>query len=286
VSLSHAFKTNEWLLNHAVRTSDTALMGKLLKKDVQLGVRFAFVSPETYAEMGAPMARFLAENYTEDVSNRWGYRTQGHSENFRYLQEACVSGTKSPLVFDAFINTVVAPEKQCALLVDYISDEKDRLPLLDKILKREVAGIKDISAVARLFVSREFKAEFDMLVTAGLDVHRDNEALLRYAAENEKTDFCRHLVTNHGADIDIAIITARTKAEQKVHDSLLALRTELKPDAPAVPTIEGLFKDLTSLRATVEALQETVAELTTTVRDLQKPAWQMDKKSLPVPSRN
>jgi hypothetical protein len=140
-----------------------------------------------------------------------------------------------------------------------------------------------------MFIYKDLKAEFDALVSAGLDQHCNNEALLRYAAEKEKTDFCRHLVTNHGADIDIAIITARTYAEQKVYDSLLALRTELKPDVPAVPavlTIEGLAKDVTSLRATVEALRETVAELTATVRDLQKPAWQMDKKPLSAPSRN
>lgn len=284
MSLSDAFKTNEWLLKQALRTNDTALMGKLMRKKCGFGFSLTLYSSENYEPVSAEMARFIATHYTEDVALRWG--SNDYKRSLYLMQYVCVAKNGNPDVFEAFIDTAVQTDKQCGILISYIAHEKDRLPLLDKILKGDIARLEDPHAVARTFIDKDLKAEFDALVSAGLDQHRDNEALLRYAAENEKTDFCRHLITNHGADIDIAIITARTKAEQKVHDSLLALRTELKPDAPAVPTIEGLFKDLTSLRATVEALQETVAELTTTVRDLQKPAWQMDKKSLPVPSRN
>ena len=286
MSLSDAFKTNEWLLRQALRTNDTALMGKLMRKKASLSFKFTLFTSANHVGVNDVMARFLSENYTPDVSERWGLRNKSYEDNFYYLQVTCVAGTKDPAVFDAFIGAGISPEKQCGILLSYISDEKDRLPLLDKILKGDISRVEDPYVVARLFVDKGSRAEFDMFMAAGLDIHRDNEALLRYAAEHEKTDFCRHLVTKHGADIDVAIITARTKAEQKIHDSLLALRTELKPDAPAVPTIEGLSKDVTSLRATVEALQETVAELTATVRDLQKPAWQMDKKSLPAPSRN
>jgi len=284
MSLSDAFKTNDWLLKQALRTNDTALMGKLMKKKVGFGFRSELLSSENFKDVNVEMARFIAENYTPEVSERWG--RSDHKRAFYLLQYACVARNGNPDVFAAFIDTAIPTDKQCSTLIDYITHEKDRLPLLDKILKGDISRLEDPYVVARSLIDKGIMAELDMLLAAGLDLHRDNEGLLRYAAENEKNDVCRHLVTKHSADIDVAIITARTKAEQKVHDSLLALRTELKPEAPAVPTIEGLSQEVTSLRATVEALQETVAELTATVRDLQKPVWQIDKKSLPTPSRN
>lgn len=270
MSLSHVFKTNEWLLKQALRRNNTALMGKLMQKKAGFDFGLARLTSENFVHMNAEMARFIATNYTQDVAHRWGSRD--YKRSFFLMQHVCVAKNGRPDVFEAFIETSVPTDKQCGILIDYIEHEKDRLPLLDKILKDDISRLENPYVVARSFIDKDLIAELDMLVTTGLDVHRDNEALLRYAAEHEKTDFCRHLVTKHWADIDIAIITARTKAEQKIHDSLMALRTELKPDAPAVPTIEGLSKDVTSLRATV--------------RDLQKPAWQMDKKSLPAPSRN
>ena len=94
-----------------------------------------------------------------------------------------------------------------------------------------------------------------------LDIHRNNEELLRLAAKAEQKDMCRHLVEKHGCDIALAITTDRTIGNEKSWQFLDALRQEIKPDGKPVPTIDSLSREIELLKETVRELTERISHL-------------------------
>jgi len=127
--------------------------------------------------------------------------------------------------------------------------------------------------VAGHTLSQNMIAEFDVLVAAGFDLHKDNEAFLRNAAVEGKRDFALHLVQKHGADIDLAINTARNAGADNVRVFLEDLRLETHPDAPPLMSFEDMAKELITLR-------KTVAGLAAQMTELKNPAAKLNKSPL------
>jgi len=283
MSLRDAFASKETLFSRALAESDTRLMEDLLSKGRSLDLSYLINLPRSpeIGKVTSEMARFLARKMdaaAEKRLDKYGlYRSQGF---LHALFIGALHQSQNAELAPAFSEGPLPPQKIAMGVLQFIDDPQARLATFAQIADGDAARFNGPWEMASYMLSRDMRAEFDAFAAAGFDPHKDNEHLLRHAAHTEQRDFALHLVQNHGADIDLAINTARNTGEGKVQAFLEALRSETHPDAEPLISFEDMAKELTVLRKTVKTLEKTVAGLAEQVAALQNPAAKLDKTPL------
>lgn len=286
MSLRNAFTTIETLFTRAIVENDTALMERLLLKGKPLdsGYLIDLRRSVDLGKMKPEMARLLAEKVDADVEStldKYGlYSLRGFLPT---LFEGALRHSQNVALVAAFASGNLPVQAAAMGVLTFIEDPQARLSTLAEALGGDIEKLSAPWVVAGHTLSYNMIAEFDVLVAAGFDLHKDNEAFLRKAAAEGKRDFALHLVQKHGADIDLAINTARNAGADNVRVFLEDLRLETHPDAPPLLSFEDMAKELTTLRKTVKSLEQTVADLAAQMTELKNPAGKLDKAPLRKP---
>lgn len=289
MKISRAFKSNHALFQQAVNENDTALMGKLLQKEMDLAFVFNVHDPKNFAALQPDMAAFLAQHVTADVEKKWDrhgmHSRRSGSGLLNVLFNSALRAQGHAAMAKAFMDGGnLTPQQQAMGILTHITAADDRLDLFTQVIGRAETALKGADDIISLIRARNLIRELDVFVAAGCyAVHKDNEALLRTAAGYDNRDFAKYLVTAHKADIDLAINTARFAGEDKVYDFLTELRAETHPDAAPLQTFEEMAQELTTLRASVKTLAQTVADLAAEVDALKNPTAKLDKAPLRKP---
>lgn len=283
MKLSRAFKSNTSLFRQAIAEDDTDLMARLLTRKMDIAFVFDMHSKETFAALTPKMASFLAQNVSPEVERRWddyGIRSVGGGTLLSAIYHSTLYGRPEKVLAEAFMAGYLTPQQLAVGIITHIKDADDRLSLFQRVIGHDLAALENPEFIVDKLRTCEMAPEFDVLVAAGYAPHKDNEALLRKAAENENRRFALHLVAAHQADIDLAINTARFAGQDKVCDLLSDLRRETHPNAAPLQTFEEMAQELTMLRRTVKTLEKTVADLAGKVAALESPAAKLDKTPL------
>jgi|GEM_PF-2528711 len=284
MKLKHAFRATHALFKMAIDEDNTEIMARALTRKMEVLGFLDLYHAQTYAALTPKMAAFLARNVTPEVEKRWDrYGLRGRkvgNELLAGIYNAALSRHPQKEMAEAFMTPLLTPQQQVAGVLKHLPDAADRLDLFSRIVGRDHTVLKDPDRIAHALCMRERLPEFDVLVAAGYPLHKDNESLLRKAAENDKRAFARHLVTAHRADIDLAIHTARFAGQDSICDVLEDIRRETHPDAPPLQTFAQMAEELTALRRTVTTLEKTVTDLAARVKTLENPAAKIDKAPL------
>jgi hypothetical protein len=287
MSLRNAFTTIETLFTRAIVENDTALMERLLLKGKPLDTGY-LIDLRRSADLGKmkpEMARLLAEKVDADVENRLDKYGIYYSSGFLpTLFEGALRHSQNVALVAAFGSGRLPVQAAAMSVLEFIEDPQARLSAFAEALGGDVEKLTAPWVVAGHTLSHNMIAEFDVLVVASFDLHKNNEAFLRQAAAEDKRDFALHLVQKHGADIDLAINTARNTGADNVRVFLEDLRLETHPEATPLMSFEDMAKELTTLRKTVKSLEQTVADLAEQVAELKNPAGKLDKSPLRKPA--
>src|SRR5690606_26320813 len=107
------------------------------------------------------------------------YHLYGLTGLLQPIARVCIAGQPKPEMVQAFIGSRIPAQKLAEMTVEYVGDAADRLSLLDKIIDKDAVRLDDIAGFARLLAAQNMLPEFDYLVAAGFDLHKDNQLLLR-----------------------------------------------------------------------------------------------------------
>jgi hypothetical protein len=283
MSLRNAFATIETLFTRAIVENDTALMERLLLKGKPLDAGYLVALPRSsdLGKMKPEMARLLAEKMDAKVESMLdGYGLYYSRALLPTLFEGALRHSQNVALVAAFGNGHLPVQALAMGVLKFIEDPQARLSTFAETLGENVEKLSAPWVVAGHTLSQNMIAEFDVLVAAGFDLHKDNEAFLRKAAAEGNRDFALHLVQKHGADIDLAINTARNAGADNVRVFLEDLRLETHPDAPPLMSFEDMAKELITLRKTVKSLEQTVADLAAQMTELKNPAVKLNKSPL------
>ncbi len=287
MSLRNAFTSKEELFTRAIVENDTALMERLLLKGKPLDVAY-LIGLRRSADLGKmkpEMARLLAEKVDAELQGKLDQYGLYYSKGFLpTLFEGALRHSQNVALVAAFGSGHLPVQAAAMGVLTFIEDPQARLSTFAEALGGDIEKLSAPWVAAEHTLSHDMIAEFDVLVAAGFDLYKDNESFLRKAAAEGKRDFALHLVQKHGADIDLAINTARNAGADNVRVFLEDLRLETHPDAPALMSFEDMAKELTTLRKTVKSLEQTVADLAEQVADLKNPAGKLDKSPLRKPA--
>lgn len=287
MKLRDAFKTHNWLYKQALAENDTALLEKLFARKMDLEFLFTLREKGHYTQLKPETAAFIAQNLTEGVERRWDkYGVSGSVGLLQEICRLCIKAQPKPDIVEAFIGSRIPAQKLAEWTVELIGSETDRLSLLDKIMEQDASRLHDVDRFARILGMHDMRAEFDLLVAAGFDLHKGNQSLLRDMAEPRQKDFVIHVVTKHGADMDVAINAARIAGHDKVCRYLEDIRAEINPEAAPLMSFEDMAQEITTLRSAVKDLQQMVTVLGDKVQELQNPLKAMDKKPLAKPGNS
>ena len=284
MKLSRAFKSNHALFQQAVDENDTALMARLLHKEMDLAFVFNVHDPKNFAALRPEMAAFLSQHVDAAVEKTWdrhGLRRSGGNSILNIIFNSALQTHGDAVYARAFMTGGHLTLQQKAMgVLKHITSPDDRLDLFTQIITERAEKLKDAEEIIGQIRVQNLTRECDAFIAAGYAAHKDNEALLRTAAAYENRDFAKHLVTAHKADIDLAINTARFAGQDKVCDFLTGLRSETHPDAAPLQTFEEMAAELTTLRTSVKALEQTVAGLAAQMEALKNPVAKLDKPPL------
>ncbi len=263
MKLRNVFRANTKLLTEAVKNNDLELLEQLQgKKDRWFAlylVRF------NYSNMTAPVADFFVNKMKQDDWTRWGIKQEYHDALMPYMFGQCLKAGRADL-FEIFYDAVKwNDQKSDGHPIHYVLASASMEPatqarLVERLLEKGITDIDDAAKLLAEAVASRSTGAFDALAKAiPVDIHRNNEELLRLAAKAEQKEICRHLVEKHGCDIDLAISTDRTIGSEKTWHFLDALRQEIKPGDKPVPTIESLSREIDLLKETVRELTERIS---------------------------
>jgi hypothetical protein len=273
MSLRDTFTSNTTLLVRAIKGNDVALLRRLQKK--KDGWFALYVGRLHMGGLTPEVAELFVNGFTERDWQRWGFRQGCRNEILdRMACEAFFAGRAE--LTDLYLTAV---DFNCGKAADHaihfvvrgkLSDEA-KTDCVRRLLKAGIDKVKDADAFVADAAQGSSDGAFDLLAAArNADIHRNNEELLRTAAGAQQRGLCRHLVEKHGADINLAVTTARTLANQNVWTFLEELRAELRPGESAPPTIESLAAEVKALKAAVSELTARVVAQDA-VRTLDKP---------------
>ncbi len=265
MKLRRAFTSNTKLLVEAVKNNDVELLEHLQgKKETWFAL---YLIRLDFANITSPVADLLVNKMKADDWTRWGIKPEHQGLLLTHIFGQCLKAGRADL-FDTFYNGIDWKNQEAdghpirRTLASDALEPAVKASLVERLLAKGIEDVKEPAGWLTDALTSRSPAAFDILAkTLAIDIHRNNEELLRVAAKAEQKDMCRHLVEKHACDIDLAISTDRTIGNEKPWQFLDALRQEIKPDGKPVPTIESLSRE-------IELLKETVRELTGCVRHL------------------
>jgi hypothetical protein len=266
MNFKNIFRENYEIMKEALDANDASTVSAMIGKKISSGHLLIDYSMDL-SKMSPEVARVLVCDMSDAHWQKWGLKEGSRDTICTVLfSKALLKGrtdlmdlfTSVPFKLDAD----KAAHHPLTYLLKATMPEEVKKTVLAHILQQGIDQVQDRDAFLRTAAAAGFIAGFDA-VRPLLDVgiHSDNEHMLRHAASAEQTEMCLHLVQKHGADIDVALITARTLGHQKTAETLETARAIIKPDARPAPSIAGLA-------AQVQTLEQTVAELQANVRDI------------------
>lgn len=273
MKLSRLFQSKADAFREAVRTDDLPRMEQLMQKK---GYEFLFemASGEYVADVTPRMATFLIEKLDDKVFERWHMK----------------AGSKQNLIGSMLGQSLYRSRLDIAeLLMEkggtdfnqksggwYLSrvigsnfDDAVKLRMMKQMLAGGYDKMQETDLSLQFAVDKKFAGAVDLFAAIGLDLHKNNEQLLRTAARDKSADMALHLVARHGADIDLAISTEMALGNAPVFEFLAELKKQL-PEKPAARTVETLTAEVGSLQDTVRELTEKLAKMQATAT-LDKP---------------
>ncbi len=265
MKLSRIFQSKSDAFRETVKTDDLPRMEQLMQKK---GYDFFFeiLSGEYVADITPRMATLLVEKLDDAVLKRWHMKPGskqiivdallGQSIYRNRLEVAEVMMEKGGTDFNEksgswYLSIVIASE--------FPDDVK--LRMLKKMLANGYDKMGDPDKSLQTAVDKKFTEAVDLFAAIGLDLHKNNEQLLRGAARDKSTGMALHLVTRHGADIDLAISTEMALGNAPVFEFLTGLKKQLPAAAPAPRTVESLTSEVGSLQDTVRELTQKLAKM-------------------------
>jgi hypothetical protein len=264
MKLSRIFQSKADAFREAVKTDDLPRMEQLMQKK-GFGFFLEILGGEYVADITPRMADLLVEKLDDVVLGRWQMKPGskqtildsmlGQSIYRNRLEIAELLMEKTGTNFNQktgswYLSIVIASE--------FPDDVK--LRMMKKMLANGYEKMGDPEKSLQTAVDKKFTAAVDLFAAIGFDLHKNNEQLLRGAARNKSTDMALHLVTRHGADIDLAISTEMALGNAPVFEFLAELKKQL-PAKPAARTVETLTAEVGSLQDTVRELTEKLAKL-------------------------
>lgn len=284
MKLSKVFQSKASAFREAVQTNNIAQMQKLMGKKVPFMI-YEFFNGETFKDMTPEMATCFVDGLDERVVKGWSMDTQSTPSAF--IVSLCIHAATQGRtdLMDIYMNPKIdlAPDNIAELLVTDIAAmttlaPETRYGYVRQIVANNIDNIKNTDKLVQNAIENNDLTVLDILSAACVDLREKNERWLREAAKLEKQTVCQHLLERHGADLDVALITARTMGVHSVALYLSALQPQQKSDDAVAPTVESLSAEMKELRATVK-------ELTSLVGELRTGPEQMDKLTLRPKSR-
>lgn len=276
--ISRIFRSVTSRFADALKNNDVEEMERLrTKKSDWLSM---YVTRLSFDRISPEMADLFASKFTEENWEGWGMKKNSRDAILKVMMaEVMIAGREE--LFDTFYNAGLRfnEGKAADHMIHYVlysgmADAK-KAGFVSRLLDCGIDKVTGRDHFAWYAVEKNCPQSFDLLAAATKeDMHRDNESLLRHAAQHGHAEMCRHLVEKHGANIELAITTDRTLGHEKGWLFLEDLRKALRPNDAPPPTIESLSRR-------VEELEKTVRELTEAVK---KPQSQV-VVTAPTPAR-
>lgn len=264
MKLSRIFQSKSDAFRETVKTDDLPRMEQLMQKK-SYDFFIELLRGEYVADITPRMAGLLIEKFDDTVLGRWEMKPGskqtildsmlGDAIRRNRLEIAEILMERGGTDFNQktgswFLGIVIASA--------FPDDVK--LRMMKQMLAKGYDGMQDTDKSLQIAVDKKFTEAVDLFAAIGLDLHKNNEQLLRGAARGQSTDMALHLVTRHGADIDLAISTEMALGNKDVFEFLGDLKKKL-PAAPALRTVETLTAEVGSLQDTVRELTEKLAKL-------------------------
>lgn len=278
--VAEALALNTDILRDALKNNNLAAVRRMMKKkDIWF---YRAVQDMDYSRHSAQMSQLLATEMTDAHWKRWGFYYNRNEVLCGLFRRSVKAGnTAAADVYIANIanfNSGGGSEHEIVTVAQSPLDAEQKAAYARRIVAGGFDQVKEGSHLLRAVVGAGSIEVFDIAAAAlGIDLHKDNEALLRHAAASGKKDMARHLVTAHQANLAVAITTARTMGQDAHWQLLEELRQEIAPHEQAPPTIESLSAELRALRAEMKEMRDELTALRSPVR-VDKPVL-----SVPVP---
>lgn len=266
MKLSRFFQSKANAFRETVRTDDLPRMEKLMQKKGFPFFREVLVA-DYVKDLSPRMAELLVDRLDAQQLARWG--SVGYTRELvlsvmltRAMQEQRVE------VVDAVIakNALKVNDSGigAALLTDVagsIATEDVKLRVLRAVLAGGYDKMDKPEEALQKAVDKNFIAGIDLFAAVGFDLHKNNEQYLRSAARGKSPATALHLITRHGADIDLAISTEMALGNAPVFEFLAELKKQLPANEPAPRTVETLTAEVGSLQDTVRELTQKLAKM-------------------------
>ncbi|MDI1229398.1 MAG: hypothetical protein PSY14_17095 [bacterium] len=265
MKLSRIFQSKSDAFRETVKTDDLPRMEQLMQKK---GYDFFFeiLSGEYVADVTPRMAGLLVEKLDDAVVKRWHMKpgskqvildsmlSQSIYRNRLEITELLMEkgGTNfneksGSWYLSMVIASAFADDVKLRIMKKMLANGYDKMGAPDKALQTAV--------------DKKFTDAVDLFAAIGLDLHKNNEQLLRGAARDKSADMALHLVTRHAADIDLAISTEMALGNAPVFEFLAELKKQLPANEPAPRTVETLTAEVGSLQDTVRELTQKLAKM-------------------------
>lgn len=266
MSFKNMFRENYDLMKEALETNDVAVASKMIGKKISSG-HLLFQYYLDFSKLSYEMTQLLVRDISDAHWQKWGFKEGARDTVCSVMFSMALSKGRADLMeiftgTDIKLNAGKAASHAFTDLCGADMPEEVKQAVLVHILQQGVDKVAGHDDFLRTAAAAGFIVGFDAVKPLlKVDIHSDNEHMLRHAANAGQTDMCLHLARKHGADIDVALITESTLGHQKAAETLQAARDIFKPEARAVPTIAGLA-------AQVRTLEQSVAELQANMRDI------------------
>jgi len=262
-TLTRIFTSATKRYTQALEKNDVEEMERLrTKNDKWLGYYHTHIG--SLNKITPEMAALFTDKFTEENWQRWGYKPGSRAIILDGMMCNAMAAGREDL-FDIYFGAGIPFNSGKAslhaihyTLVSELTDAK-KAGYIKRLLESGIDKVSGKEQFTRTAVEKNCPQSFDLLAAATKeDIHRDNESLLRHAAEHGHVEMCRHLVEKHGANIELAITTDRTLGREKGWLFLEDLRKALRPNDAPPPTIDSLSKRVEQLEATVRELTEAL----------------------------
>lgn len=283
MKLKHAFQSVENAFVDAVETDDIARMRKLMQKK-SMWVSYKILGGDYVKHMSRDMAKLFIDEMDDDMLERWSFKRGSKDVVLASMVVYALGEGRNDLAL--YVLETALPNGGGTILagplVASTLDNAQKLPWLKKTLSGGYEKMEDTDSMVQLAITHKFPEALDLFAAIGLDLHKNNEQFLRYAAEQDAKDMAKHLVVRHQGDIGLAISTSRELGNSAQSLFLETLKADIEQEAPAQPekppTLEGLAAEVRELKATVR-------ELTAVIQDMRTPDKKLDKPAIPHPKK-
>ncbi|MFN7112795.1 MAG: hypothetical protein ACK4PK_00370 [Alphaproteobacteria bacterium] len=288
MKFKNMFRQNYDIVKEALEANDAAAVSSMVGKKISFGGSFLVQYYMDFGKMSPELAEVLVKRMSDKDWQRWGFKSDSSNSIRMIMFSMALSESRADLMdiftsIDIKINSGDVGAHPLSFLCTAKMPEEVKQAVLGYILKQGIDHVNGRDAFLKTAAEAGFIAGFDALKPRlDIDIHIDNEHMLRHAAGAAQAEMCQHLVQHHGANLDVALITARTLGHQKAAETLEAVRATVKPDARPAPSIAGLAAQVETLERTVAALQENIRDITERL-DTLVPEKGLDKRLLPQP---